>query len=195
MGAVGGVKAPATEGAHAAGGVNAGTRYGPAFNQGAIRLNAKKTWGPHNLKRGPKTDKITDRERLLALGIAGGLTKKAALQKAGYASSQAGDDSILERPRFVRYLKYLRDRQVERLDYSIDNLCARLEYVHLEAVNARQFGAAVQAILGIGKMMGHMADRTEIEMHIISKPMREPTHELTLSPDEWQRQFAPKRIQ
>lgn len=157
---------------------------------------AKKTWGPHNLPKGPRQQALTDRERKLAHGLTAGLTKKAALMKAGYAGNALTDaDSVFNRPRFVRYLKTMRDRQVERLDYSIDNLCARLEFVHLEAMQARQYGAAVQAILGIGKMMGHMADRTEIEMHVISKPSREPTHELTLSPEEWQRQFAPKKLQ
>jgi hypothetical protein len=49
--------------------------------------------------------------------------------------------------------------------------------------------------MGIGKMMGHLADKTEIELHILSKPAREPTNEISLSPEEWQRQFTPKRIQ
>jgi hypothetical protein len=58
-----------------------------------------------------------------------------------------------------------------------------------------QYGPAVQAIMGIGKMMGHTADRTEIELHILSKPSREPTDVVTLSPEEWQRQFTPKKLQ
>jgi hypothetical protein len=164
----------------------------------------KKTWGPHNApdmrtlreKKRARKDDLTDRERLLAQGLVGGLTLKASLQKAGYASSiMSGADSILNRPRFVRYVDHLRQRQVERLDYSIDNLCARLERVYFEAMEKSQYNAAVQAVMGIGKMMGHLADKTEIELHILSKPAREPTTELTLSPEEWQRQFTPKRIQ
>jgi hypothetical protein len=58
-----------------------------------------------------------------------------------------------------------------------------------------QYGPAVQAVMGIGKMMGHLADKTEIELHILSKPAREPTDVITLSPEDWQRQFTPKRIQ
>ena len=164
----------------------------------------KKTWGPHNSpgtrtlreKKREKKEVLTDRERILAQGLVGGLTKKAALQKAGYASSALADpDSVFVRPRFVRYLDHLRERQVERLDYSIDNLCARLERVYLEAMEVRQYGPAVQAIMGIGKMMGHLADKTEIELHILSKPSREPTNVVTLSPEEWQRQFMPKKLQ
>jgi hypothetical protein len=164
----------------------------------------KKTWGAHNApdmrtlreKKREKKQELTDRERVLAQGLVGGLTKKAALQKAGYASSTlAVADSIFDRPRFVRYIDHLRQRQVERLDYSIDNLCARLERVYFEAMEKSQYNAAVQAVMGIGKMMGHLADKTEIELHILSKPMREPTKDLVLSPEEWQRQFAPKRIQ
>jgi len=165
----------------------------------------KKTWGPHNSpsmkalrdKRVAKirSDDLTDRERKLAQGIVGGLTLKAALQKAGYsANTLATADSVLSRPRFVRYVDHLRKYQVERLDYSIDNLCARLERVYIEAMDKYQYGPAVQAVMGIGKMMGHLADKTEIELHILSKPAREPTTELNLSPEEWQRQFLPKKV-
>jgi hypothetical protein len=158
----------------------------------------KKTWGAHNspvvrkLKRQPK-DKLTDRERLLAHGIVGGLSRTAAYRKAGYAASAQSKD-IETRPRFVRYVTQLRDRQVERLDYSVDNLCARLEYIAFSACDEKQYGAAVSAVMGIAKMMGHLTDKTEIELHMISKPAREPTTELTLSPEQWQRQFAPKQI-
>jgi hypothetical protein len=47
------------------------------------------------------------------------------------ASALSNPDSVLNCPRFVRYLEWMRNRQVERLDYSIDNLCARLERVYL----------------------------------------------------------------
>ena len=83
---------------------------------------------------------------------------------------------------------------MERLDYSIDNLCARLERVYFEAMEKSQYNAAVQSVMGIAKLMGHLADKTEIELHILSKPAREPTNELVLTPEEWQRQFTPKRI-
>jgi hypothetical protein len=58
-----------------------------------------------------------------------------------------------------------------------------------------QFGAAANAVMGIGKLMGHLNEKSEIELHILSKPAREPTDIVTLSPEEWQRQFTPKRIQ
>jgi hypothetical protein len=164
----------------------------------------KKTWGPHNApdmrtlrekKRAKATsDQLTDRERILAQSLVGGMTRKAAFQKAGYAAVAAGEDTIDTKPRFVRYVDQLRRKQVERLDYSIDNLCARLERVYLEAMEKSQYGPAVQAVMGIGKMMGHLADKTEIELHILSKPAREPTNEISLSPEEWQRQFTPKQI-
>ena len=160
----------------------------------------KKTFGPHNLKaahaapKRPRSDALTDKERVLAQGLVGGLTKAAAFRKAGYATG-VRQDEVLGRARLVRYLDELRKRQVERLDYSIENLCARLEHIAFAAMDDGQYAAAVSAVMGIGKMMGHLADKTEIEMHIISKPAREPTKEITLSPEEWQRQFAPKVIQ
>jgi hypothetical protein len=165
----------------------------------------KKTWGPHNApdmrtlrekKRAKATgDQLTDRERVLAQNLVGGMTRKAAFQKAGYAAVSVGEDNVTTKPRFIRYIDQLRRKQVERLDYSIDNLCARLERVYIEAMEKSQYGPAVQAVMGIGKMMGHLADKTEIELHILSKPAREPTNEISLSPEEWQRQFTPKRIQ
>jgi len=163
----------------------------------------KKTFGAHNAppmrelreKKRAKHDVLSDREMKLAQNLVGGMTRKAAFQKAGYAAVSVGDDSIESKPRFVRYIDALRRKQVERLDYSIDNLCARLERVYLEAMEKSQYGPAVQAVMGIGKMMGHLADKTEIELHILSKPAREPTNEISLSPEEWQRQFTPKRIQ
>lgn len=163
----------------------------------------KKTFGAHNApsmrelreKKRAKQDVLSDREMKLAQNLVGGMTRKAAFQKAGYAGSAVGEDTIETRPRFVRYIDALRRKQVERLDYSIDNLCARLERVYLEAMEKSQYGPAVQAVMGIGKMMGHLADKTEIELHILSKPAREPTNEISLSPEEWQRQFTPKRIQ
>jgi hypothetical protein len=64
----------------------------------------------------------------------------------------------------------------------------------MAAMERNQFGPAVQAVMGIGKMMGHLADKTEIELHILSKPSREPTTEISLTPDQWQEMFAPKRV-
>jgi len=159
----------------------------------------KKTWGPQNKptaqERKSKTfvRPLTDRERKLAQNLVGGMVKSAALKNAGYAASVAADpDNILTRPRFIKYIDELRKKQVERLDYSIDNLCARLEHVYLRALEKNQFGPAVQSVLGIAKMMGHLADKTEIELHVLSKPAREPTDVVSLSPEEWQEMFAPK---
>jgi len=165
-------------------------------------VNGKK-WGPHNKPSGQdrrtkkRTQPLTDREKNLARNLVGGMVKKAALLNAGYSPSVAADpDNIMTRPRFVRYLDELRKQQVERFDYTIENLCARLENIAFAAMEKNQYGAAVQAVMGIGKMMGHLADRTEIELHVLSKPSREPTDVLTLSPEEWQRQFTPvKQLQ
>jgi mitochondrial fission protein ELM1 len=158
-------------------------------------------WGPHNIakaraarKRKTARDVLTDRERIVAQGIVGGMSQKAAFAKAGYAAG-TNEMVVLTRPAVIRYIEELRERAVTRLDYTIENLCARLEHISYAALDAEEYAPAVSAIMGIAKMMGHLADRTEIEMHIISKPAREPTKEITLSPEEWQRQFAPKQIQ
>jgi len=156
-------------------------------------------WGKENARKGQIARKLrppllTERERIFAQGIVAGLSHVAAIRKAGYGSGTTAKD-VLVRPQVVRYLAELRERQVTRLDYSIDNLCARLEYIAHAAVDEGQYAPAVAAVMGIAKMMGHLADKTEIEMHIISKPAREPTKEVTLSPEDWQRQFAPKLVQ
>lgn len=136
---------------------------------------------------------LSERERTLAHGVLGGLSHKAAMRKAGYADSASASE-VLGRPRMLAYMRVMHDRSVERLDYTIENLCARLEHIAFCAMADGQYAPAVSAVMGIAKMMGHLADRTEIEMHIISKPAREPTKEVSLTPEEWQRQFAPKAI-
>lgn len=143
--------------------------------------------------RAKRANFLTDRERILADGVLSGLSQTAAMRKAGYATGASASEA-LNRPRVLKYLNKVRDRQVERLDYTIENLCARLEHIAFCALEDKQYAPAVSAVMGIAKMMGHLADRTEIEMHIISKPAREPTKEVSLSPEEWQRQFAPKVI-
>lgn len=160
-------------------------------------------WGPENVakaraakakNRNKVRDVLTDRERIVAQGIVGGLTQRAAFAKAGYAAGTE-EMRVLTRPAVIRYIEELRDRSVQRFDYTIENLCARLEHISYAALSEREYTAAISAIMGIAKMMGHLADRSEIELHIISKPAREPTKSVTLSPEEWQRQFAPKQIQ
>jgi len=139
-------------------------------------------------------DRLTDRERNLCLYLVGGMTQRAAFAKAGYAAGMQ-ESRVLTRPAVIRFIEELRERAVRRFDYTIENLCARLEHIAFSAMQDRQYAAAVSATMGIAKMHGHLADRTEIELHVLSKPMREPTKEISLSPEEWQRQFAPKQIQ
>jgi hypothetical protein len=122
------------------------------------------------------------------------MSQRAAFAKAGYAVDTQ-EARVLTRPAVIRFIEELRERSVKRFDYTIENLCARLEHIAFMATAAGEYAPAVSATMGIAKMMGHLADRTEIEMHIISKPAREPTKEVTLSPEDWQRQFAPKQIQ
>jgi phage terminase small subunit len=138
--------------------------------------------------------KLTDRERNVCLYLVGGMSQRAAFAKAGYADG-IQESRVLTRPHVIRFIEELRDRAVKRFDYTIENLCARLEHIAFAAMQDRQYAAAVSATMGIAKMHGHLADRTEIELHVLSKPMREPTKEISLSPEEWQRQFAPKLIQ
>ena len=121
-------------------------------------------WGPtkENLAkaRAPRKRKLTPKERKLAINLVRGLPKTQALKKAGYSDRPAGDpDSIFQRPHFVRFMKELQDRQIKRLDYSVDNLCARLEFVYIEAISHRQYGPAVQAALvGQAKPRDALAD-------------------------------------
>src|SRR5262245_27881021 len=109
-----------------------------------------KTWGSHNGKAGlqaaharrAREKPLSDRERVLAQGIVGGLSNTAAARKAGYGLG-APTAEILERPRVLKYINELRARAVERLDYTIDNLCARLEHIAYAALDDRQYAAAV----------------------------------------------------
>jgi hypothetical protein len=146
------------------------------------------------MARGRAADNVNDRERRFAQAIVGGLAPKVAMSKAGY-SPKANPGSVLARHPVIRYIEELRDRQAKRLDYTVENLCARLEHIAWAALDEGQFAPAVSAVMGIAKMMGHLNEKSEIELHVISKPAREPTKEVDLTPEEWQRQFAPKLVQ
>lgn len=129
-------------------------------------------------------------------GIVEGLSITEAFRRAGYSeTSSLQKNEVLARPRVIRYIEELREHILRKFDYTIENLCDELRAIAQAATLDGQYAPAVSALMGIAKMMGHLADRTEIELHILSKPSREPTKELVLSPEEWQRQFAPKLIQ
>lgn len=128
-------------------------------------------------------------------GIVEGLTITEAFKRAGYSeTSSLQKNEVLARPRVILYIEELRERILQKFDHTIEALCERLDKIAAAAMLDGQYVPAVSAIMGIAKMHGHLADRTEIELHILSKPAREPTKEISLSPEEWQRQFAPKLV-
>lgn len=125
-------------------------------------------------------------------GIVEGLSVTEAFKRAGYSEASSLQKSeVLARPRVIRYIEELRERILQKFDYTIEALCNELRSIAEAAKLDGQYAPAVSAIMGIAKMHGYLADKTEIELHILSKPMREPTKEITLTPEEWQRQFAP----
>src|SRR4030095_6289190 len=145
-------------------------------------------WGPENITKARAAnrkikgrfkvrDVPSDRERAVAQYLVGGMTQKAAFVKAGY-SIGTDEYRVLTRPAVVRYIEEVRERAVTRFDYPSETLCARLEHISAAALASGEYAPAISAVMGIAKMMGHLADRTEIEMHIISQPARETTSEV-----------------
>jgi hypothetical protein len=56
-----------------------------------------------------------------------------------------------------------------------------------------QVPAAITAIMSKAKLLGYLVDKSEIELHILNKPSREPIDVTDLSVEEWQERFAPQR--
>lgn len=140
---------------------------------------------------------LNDRQRRLAENIALGMSYREAYRAAGYkgpfpyGKNAESEGSILVTPEFKHYLFSLREKASERTHQSVELLIKQLDDARLLAMVTHQPTAAITAIMGKAKLLGYLIDKSEVEMHILNKPSREPVKTLSLSVDEWQEQFNP----
>ena len=134
------------------------------------------------------------RREKFAQGLAEGLSGAEAYRRAGYRgkghSAEAASSQILRNLEVQQRVADLRGRTAERAEITRDTIIAELEEARQLALQLGQAGAAVQAAMGIAKVLGLVVDRAELSL-ITHKPSLVPTKELELSEEEWRRQFVP----
>jgi hypothetical protein len=137
---------------------------------------------------------LNDQQKALAKFIVSGMAYPEAFREAGYETQHPYTAEILTSPSFRYYLFYLRERMAERTYQSVDLLIKQLDDARLLAMVDRQVGPCITAIMAKAKLLGYLVDKSEIEMHILNKPSREPTKIVELSVEDWQEQFGNPQI-
>jgi hypothetical protein len=137
---------------------------------------------------------LDDRQKALAKYLVSGMSYREAFDAAGYETEHPYTSAIIKEPKFLYYVFHLRERMAERTYQSVDLLIKQLDDARLLAMVDRQVSPAIAAIMAKAKLLGYLIDRSEVEMHILNKPSRDPTPVVELSVEEWQNQFGPQRL-
>lgn len=155
----------------------------------------------------PQRRATTDRQRvrkfeakheIFAQEIAAGSTHVDAYIKAGMGVANARTAGPIV---WMKWSK-MRDRIEEllsarriALDINADKLILKFWTVHDRALGAEDFTGACKALENIGKLLDlYPSDKSQVDIHLIVKPAREPTKQIELSVEEWQEQWSPKEI-
>lgn len=137
-----------------------------------------------------------NRRENFCLGVAKGLTATQAYREAGYRGQghvgESGASELMRKPEVIARITELRQRQVRRLDVTVDSLVADLDEMLRLATECENPSAGVSAIMGKAKLLGLIADRAGVGT-MIRKPAREATDKKQMSLEEWQAKFAPTR--
>ena len=141
--------------------------------------------------------RLNSRQESFAQHVAQGCTGREAYQKAGYAVSDLVADAnasrLLSNARVSERVAELQARHASRAEVTVDELVSKLERLYDLALENRQSSAGVQAVMGIGKLLGLIIDRSEAET-TLRKPAREPTNHRQMTLEEWIRKFAPQHM-
>lgn len=130
-----------------------------------------------------------------AQSIASGLSYQKAYTAAGYKGQfpwrhqkQVFTDKVKHRIFEIRQSAAVATKQ------TIEQLLGELDDARMLAMVDRQPGAVVQAIMGKAKLLGYLIDKSEIELHMLSKPAKEPGTIIDMSVEEWQERFNVTQI-
>jgi hypothetical protein len=141
--------------------------------------------------------KLTERHARFCRNIMAGMSQRAAYALAGFSPKfYGGPTALMKRPEIKQRLKVLREAQRIRLKVTLDSLVLDLRTGQELAIKEANPTAYVAATMGLAKLMGFLKDdRAADEINIfINRPLREPTKELELSPDQWVAKWAPKLV-
>src|SRR5262245_37429804 len=140
-------------------------------------------------KPGRAPFRMTQRHERFCANIVMGMAQKAAYIAAGFKGGWwGGPRALLVRPEVKDRIKTLSEVQRIRLNVTMQGLVLDFRRAQDLAIATDNAGAFVAATVAMAKLMGFMKaeDSREHEVAIIiNRPLREPTKELELSPEEW----------
>ncbi len=146
-------------------------------------------------KRTATSRPLSSRQRRFAESVAAGMSSVDACRAAGYTAKPAGASVRahwrLKDPRIANLITELQAKHAERAAVTVDGQYAKLEEVRRNAIEDRQHGAAVAAIVAQNKLYGLIVDKAQVET-IVRRPAPAPdvAPGVILSEDDWQRRLS-----
>lgn len=143
-----------------------------------------------------KPFKLLAKHKTFCRHLVNGLGKKAAYVEAGFSGKNAGGPAWLLAVREVKdYLAHLRELQRRRLNVTLETLTEDLRTAQQLAIAEGSANAYATATMGLAKLYGFLKEEREGDVNIfINRPLREPTHTIELTPDQWIAKWSPKPI-
>lgn len=141
--------------------------------------------------------KLDERRKLFCRNIVAGMTQQAAYAAAGYAGGwKGGADKLQKEPLVRRHIEMLQAIQQRRLNVTLDTLVLDFRRAQDIAEETGNASAYATATTGLAKLMGFLKEDREGDINIIiNRPLRDPSKELELSPDQWIAKWAPKQLE
>jgi hypothetical protein len=156
---------------------------------------------PNHPKKPSSTGKarpfqLLPRHKQFCRNIVAGMSNAAAFRDAGYSPKWLGGPAnLLKRPAIRDYIELLQERQRIRLEVTLDGLVLNLRTGQDLAIETGNPAAYVTATMGLAKLMGFLKEEREGDINVfINRPLREPTKELELTPDQWVAKWSPKEL-
>jgi len=118
-----------------------------------------------------------------------------AVREAGYKATpnaaSVGAHRRQRTPKIAKRVHELQAKHAARAAVTVDGQYAKLEEVRRNAVDDRQHGAAVAAIVAQNNLFGLIIDKAQVEA-VIRRPAPAPdvAPGVILSDDDWQRRLA-----
>lgn len=118
--------------------------------------------------------KFTNKETLFINACIAGKTDIQAWEEAGYsmrstpATITTNIMALKKKPHISAELEKRRKKLQKKTEITAENLIEKLERVYFEALadDKKQYGAAVQAVMGQAKILGLIVDKAEIKAAI-----------------------------
>lgn len=101
------------------------------------------------------------RHELFAQGLAKGLSATEAFAEAGYAPHQPNAARLICNDMVRQRVEELKSRTAKRTEVTAASLIAEAEEIRAKALEAKQFGAAIQAVKEKGVLSGHRVEKRD----------------------------------